>query len=206
MRASEHSEAEKRYHWRRKIVLELSNMSEVRTYGATAKWLHWVIGVLVIIMLVGGRTLEGLPIDERTEIIMVHSGLGTLVLLLMIIRASWRAGHPVPGPVATMGALQARLSKWMHLALYGLLILQPILGLLQAMFITDYSVVAFGLIDYSAFAADDESLARIFHVAHGLNSLIISALVIGHIGAALYHHFIKKDDVLRRMWPRGKVS
>ena len=184
----------------------MSESSVAIEYGATAKWLHWLVAAIVILMLIGGRTLEALPLDEREQIIMVHSGLGTLVLALMLVRLWWRRGHPVPGPVSTMGATQVKLSKIMHGALYVLLILQPTFGILQAMFITDYRIVAFGLIDYSGLAGANANLARAFHVAHGLNSLILTVLVLGHVGAGLYHQFVQKDEVLRRMWPRGKVE
>lgn len=175
-------------------------------YGGTTKWLHWGIGLIVIIMLIGGRTMESLPLSEREQIIMVHSGLGTLVLLLMLARWSWRLSHEVPGPTITMGSTQIRLSKVMHWAFYVLLVLQPIFGILQAVFIQDYQIVAFGMIDYSSLATGDPAVARFFHVAHGLNATILSVLVLGHIGAALYHHFRQKDDVLRRMLPYGKVD
>ncbi len=181
-------------------------MSEVLKYGATAKWLHWLIAFVVIIMLIFGPGLEDLPLDEREQMIMGHSGLGTLVLIMMLIRWPWRLTHEVPGPTSTMGPWQTKLSKIMHWALYVLIFLQPIFGILQAMFITDYEIVAFGVIDYSSMAADDADLARAFHIAHGLNAAIISLLVLGHIGAAFYHHFFQKDDVLRRMLPFGKVG
>jgi cytochrome b561 len=155
-------------------------------------------------MLLGGQTLESLPLSEREQTIMVHSGLGTLVLLLMLVRWYWRLNHEVPGPTATMSALQTRLARGMHWGLYVLLVLQPVFGIAQAMFLPDYRVVAFGILDYSAMAGSDAGLARVFHVLHGLNALIISALVIGHIGAGLYHHFVQKDEVVRRMWPGGK--
>ncbi|TNF86417.1 MAG: hypothetical protein EP301_08680 [Gammaproteobacteria bacterium] len=174
-------------------------------YNATAKWLHWLVGVIIIVMLIAGRTLEALPIDERTQIIMVHSGLGTLVLALLLIRLWWRRGHPVPGPTPNMTARQASLSALMHRALYTLFILQALFGIGQAMFLTEYPVVAFGIIDYSALAGGNEGLAKAFHIAHGINSVLLSILVLGHIGAALYHHFVQKDVVLRRMLPGGKV-
>lgn len=181
-------------------------MSEIIKYGATAKWLHWLVGVIAIVMLIAGRTLESLPLDERTQIIMVHSGLGTLVLVLMLLRLWWRRTHTPPAPVETMSATQTRLSVWMHRALYLLFILQALFGIGQAMFITDYQIVAFGLINYSGMAAGNAELARVFHVLHGVNSVLLSLLVLGHIGAALYHHFVQRDDVLRRMLPFGKVS
>lgn len=174
-------------------------------YGATAKWLHWITAVIIIVMLIAGRTLESLPIDERTQIIMVHSGLGTLVLLLMLTRLWWRRGHPAPGPTDNMSARQASLSTLMHRALYVLVLLQVCFGVGQAMFLTEYPVVAFGLIDYSAMAAGNAGIAKAFHIAHGLNSILLSILVLGHIGAAIYHHFVQKDAVLRRMLPGGKV-
>jgi cytochrome b561 len=180
-------------------------MAEILKYGATAKWLHWLIAFFVILMLIFGRTLEALPITERQEMIMGHSGLGTLVLLLMLFRWPWRLTHEPPGPTQTMGPWQVRLSKAMHWGLYALIVLQPLLGIGQAMFITEYNVVAFNLIDYSSLASADANKARIFHILHGLNATVLSVLVIGHIGAGLYHHFVQKDSVMRRMLPRGKV-
>jgi cytochrome b561 len=181
-------------------------MSNNVNYGATAKWLHWLVGVIAIVMLIAGRTLESLPLDERTQIIMVHSGLGTLVLLLMIVRLVWRRTHTPPPLPEGIGANQVRLSLWMHRALYVLFILQALFGIGQAMFLSDYEVVAFGFLNYSAMAADDAGLARVFHVLHGVNSALLSLLVLGHIGAALYHHFVQKDNVLRRMLPFGRVE
>ena len=181
-------------------------MSGSLKFDPTAKWLHWLIGTIVIIMLIFGRTMEALPLTEREVIIMAHSGLGTLVLLLMLARWGWRLSHEPPAEISTMGAWQSRLAKLMHWSLYVLLVVQPILGILQAMYIADYEILAFGVIDYSALAADDAERARVFHVLHGLNATVLSILVIGHIGAGLYHHFIKKDTVLRRMLPFGRVD
>ena len=181
-------------------------MSRSLKFDPTAKWLHWLIGTIVIIMLIFGRTMEALPLTEREVIIMAHSGLGTLVLLLMLARWGWRLSHEPPAEISTMGTWQTRLAKLMHWSLYVLLVVQPILGILQAMYIADYEILAFGVIDYSALAADDAERARVFHVLHGLNATVLSILVIGHIGAGLYHHFIKKDAVLRRMLPFSRVD
>ncbi|MBH79146.1 MAG: hypothetical protein CMQ49_01385 [Gammaproteobacteria bacterium] len=175
-------------------------------YGATAKWLHWLVGVIAIIMLIFGSGLEDMPLDQRQQIIMGHSGLGTLVLLFMVVRWRWRLSHEPPGPTPNMGAWQTKLSKWVHWTLYVVMVLQPIFGILQAMYITDYEVVAFGLINYSGMAEDNAERAQLFHVLHGLNAGIIMLLVIGHVVASLYHHFVQKDDVLRRMLPFGKVK
>lgn len=175
-------------------------------YTATAKWLHWFLGLVVIVMLIFGRGLEGMEIPERTETLMIHSGLGTIVLILMIVRLAWRKTHQPPDAEASMSTMQVRLSLIMHLSLYGLLILQPILGILQAAYITEYQVLAFGVIDYASLATDDAGMARIFHIMHGINATVLSVLVLGHIGAAFYHHFVRKDQTMRKMIPFGKVK
>ena len=181
-------------------------MSEVLKYGATAKWLHWLVAALIIIMLIFGPGLEDMPLDQREQTIMGHAGLGTLVLILMLIRWPWRLTHEPPGPTEAMAPWQIRLAHIMHWALYVLIPLQVIFGILQAMYITDYEVIAFGLIDYSSWGDDDKDMARIFHICHGLNSKILTLLVLGHFGASLYHHFAQKDAVLKRMLPFGKVD
>ena len=104
-----------------------------------------------------------------------------------------------------MGIWQTRLAKAMHWSLYTLLVLQPILGISQAMFITEYDVVAFGVMDYSSLAAADEDRVVFFHVLHSINATVLSVLVLCHIAAGLYHHFYQKDNVLKRMLPYGKV-
>tara|TARA_A100001037_G_C15138001_1_gene632120 strand:+ start:1229 stop:1519 length:291 start_codon:yes stop_codon:yes gene_type:complete len=91
-----------------------------------------------------------------------------------------------------------------HWTLYALLLAQPIFGILQAMYISDYDIIAFGLINYSEFAQGNARKAQFFHALHGANATIISILVIIHVLAALYHHFFQKDNVLRRMLPGNK--
>ena len=174
-------------------------------HNSTSKWLHWSVGTIAIIMLVFGSGLDSLPIDQRQQIIMGHSGLGTLVLLLMVIRSRWRLKNLPPGPTSNMKRWQILASNWMHWSLYSLLLAQPIFGILQAMYITEYEIVAFGLINYSDLATDNQAKAQIFHILHGVNATVLSILVLIHIFAAFYHHLIQKDDVLRRMLPLGKV-
>jgi cytochrome b561 len=178
-------------------------MSESKSYDGLAKTLHWLIAVIVILMLIAGRTLEDLPLDERVQIIMVHSGLGTLVFVLMLARLAWRMTH-TPPTQDTMPSWQEKSSLLVHWAFYGLLLLQPVFGLLQAAYI-DYQVLAFGVLDYSGLAVDNKDMHKLFHRLHGLNATVLSLLVLIHAAAALIHHFYQKDNVLRRMWPRAKL-
>ena len=68
------------------------------SYDTIAKSLHWVIAVVVLLMLIFARQLDDMADAERVEMIKFHSGLGTSVLILMVLRLLWRLRHPPPAP------------------------------------------------------------------------------------------------------------
>ena len=172
------------------------------SYTRTAKTLHWMAALFMSVMLIFGWGLEDMPLDEKVQTLVIHSSLGISVLLLMIARLLWRRGHPAPDLPNTMPSWQATASKASHFALYFFAITQPIWGIGQSLF-AKYDVSPFGVGSLSQ--GYDATLNQIFHVLHGLNAFILSALVILHIVAALYHHFIQKDIVLKRMLPFSKI-
>ena len=179
-------------------------MTDRKSYDGVAKTLHWIIAILVLLMLTFGWSMEDMPLDERQQTMMGHSGLGTIVLVLMLVRWGWRLLRGAPAPVE-MPAWQHKASVFVHWAFYGLLVLQPIFGILQAAYI-DYEVLAFGVIDYSGLAVANEDMYTLFHRMHGLTGRILVLLVSVHIIAALVHHFYQKDATLRRMLPFSKVE
>lgn len=180
-----------------------SLVGEKVVYDAVAKWLHWLIALIVLVMLTAGWGLGDLADEELVEVIKIHSGLGTLVLVLMLFRWGWRMTHQPPEP-EPMPAWQRKMASLMHWAFYGLLVLQPVFGILQAAYI-NFSVKAFGLINYSGLAEDNEEVAHLFHELHEVTAMLLVLLVLAHILVAIYHHVIAKDNVLRRMIPFGKI-
>ncbi|MEQ9520777.1 MAG: cytochrome b/b6 domain-containing protein [Parvibaculum sp.] len=171
-------------------------------YDAIAKTLHWIVALFMIVMLTFGWGLEDMEIDEKVQTLVIHSSLGASVFLLMIARLLWRRGHTPPALPDHMPAWQVTASKMSHHSLYFFVILQPLFGLGQSMF-ADYDVRPFGLFSVSMGA--NEGLHKIFHVLHGLNGMLLVALVALHVAAALYHHFVQNDTVLKRMLPYGRV-
>ena len=171
-------------------------------YDGVAKTLHWIVALFMIVMLTFGWTLEDMPLDEKVQTLVIHSSLGASVFLLMIARLLWRRGHTPPALPEDMPGWQVMSSKFSHHGLYFFVILQPLFGLGQSMF-ADYDVKPFGLMSVNL--GVNESLHQIFHVLHGLNGRLLVALVLLHLGAALYHHFVQKDTVLKRMLPYGRV-
>ncbi len=171
-------------------------------YDAVAKVLHWTVALLMLVMLGAGWTLGDLPLDEKVQTLVIHSSLGLSVLLLMVARLLWRRTHTPPALPDHMPGWQVSASKISHRALYFFAILQPILGVAQSAY-ANFEVRPFGLFTVSQGA--DESLYEIFHELHELNAMILIGLVLTHLGAALYHHFIQKDTVLKRMLPFGRT-
>jgi cytochrome b561 len=170
-----------------------------QTYGRTAKWLHWVTGLAIILLLVGGPLFHFLPETEKvTRAASGHAGLGTLVLILMLVRLYWRSRHPV-APTA-MPDWQTRLSLLVHRLLYACALLQPVFGILMAV-TSPWDVVAFNRYNYSAVMVTNETWHLIFHLCHRINGVLLAMTVIAHIAAVIYHQLIMRDGLLNRMLP-----
>jgi cytochrome b561 len=177
---------------------------EKKSYDSVAKTLHWLIALIAILMLIAGWGLEDLSLEEKTQVIMIHSGLGTTVFVLMLLRLIWRLTHQPPTPLLVPD-WQQKVSTVVHGSFYVLLMMQPIFGVLQAAYI-DYPVLAFGVIEYSALAVDSEDTYLLFHRLHGLTAFTLILLILVHAGAALGRHFYLKDNVMKRMLPFAKVE
>lgn len=169
-----------------------------QSYSGVAKAFHWTIVVLIALMLYGGWTAEDLPREERLGVMQIHAGIGLVILILMAGRLAWRLGHPAPALPAGLPRWQAIASKATHHGLYFLVILQPLLGLLITT-TSKFNLQAFGILGLQV--APNETLHELGETLHGLNAWLIAALIALHIAAALYHHFMRHDNVLKRMLP-----
>ena len=104
-----------------------------------------------------------------------------------------------PPPVATLTALERIVSHAVHVVLYILLLVVPLLGWAG---ISAYPALdVFGLFNLPSILPADQALANRILGVHGLLAQILGLLAAVHIAAALYHRFIRRDGVLRRMWP-----
>ena len=173
-----------------------------QSYSSIAKTFHWTIMVLVLLMLYGGFTSEDLPKEDRLGFFQTHAGLGIVILILMLGRILWRRTHPVPDLPDNMPRWQQIASKATHHGLYLLVLLQPIFGLLTVS-ASKFNLKAFGVVGLQV--APNETIHEIGETLHGINAWIITALIALHFAAALYHHFILRDNVLKRMLPFVKA-
>jgi cytochrome b561 len=126
----------------------------------------------------------------------LHQSLGLLVVVLYLVRITWMnwAGKPK----ALGNKMEQFAAHMAHMALYGILLLMPLSGLLIAVAKAKETVV-FGLFSIPGLAERNSGLIDFAYGAHSLLEIVCYLLVAAHVGAALYHHFILKDETLSRM-------
>jgi cytochrome b561 len=172
-------------------------MSAPKRYNPALVGLHWLVAALIFIMLVMGYTrLGGTPNDAaKIQTLGLHMPIGITIVVLTVIRFAVRLSTKKPAPATAGHPLLDKLGVATHYLLYlaalsmGLsgMGISALAGLPAIVFERSGSLPA----DFAAFGPA---------IAHGFLSFVLSGLVLMHIGAALYHQFIRKDNLLARMW------
>ncbi len=170
-------------------------------YTTTAKSLHWLMAVLFFGMLGLGFYMQGLPLSpEKLKLYSWHKWIGVTVFLLALIRLAWRVTHQPPALPQSMPRLMQVAAHAGHHMLYMLMFLIPLSGWLMSS-AKGFQTVWFGILPIPDLLEKNKELGDLLLTVHvSLNYLFIAVLA-GHIGAALKHHFIDKDDILTRMLP-----
>lgn len=170
-------------------------------YSATAKTLHWLIVLLVLAQFVVAFLMPGIGRDTVLEpLITRHFSLGILILVIMAIRLVLRLRHPVPLDTPGLAAWERWSAYATHSLFYLILLIGPFLGWASAS-AHSLQVNVFGLIPLPSIAAPKAHWALTAGDIHALMMWVLLALIALHAAAALYHHFFRHDDVLRRMLP-----
>ena len=174
---------------------------EATIYDPVARLLHWLVFALLALQFAVAWTMPDMHRDTRPEgLIAWHLSIGTLILLVIVLRLLWRLRHPAPPPLATVPPWLQALSRLLHFLLYALLLSLPLLGWGNASS-RGWDVSLFGLIPLPRLLAQGSSLGHALGDIHSLIATILLILVGAHGAAALYHHFIVKDRTLARMLP-----
>lgn len=175
-------------------------------YGGVAQVFHWAIAALVIGIIALGFYMEDLPLGpQKFELYQIHKSLGLTVLGLVVLRVLWRLFNPPPPLPEDLGGLEKRAAKASHLLLYVLLFAQPAVGFLQSN-AANFPVVYWGFLPLPALIGPNEAIADDLLTLHAALGILFATLVIVHSIAALRHHFLLRDDVLRRMLPGGAAG
>lgn len=186
-------------------------LSDRDGWGWVARLLHWATAGLVAVQF--GLALRIATTDDlvqRFETAQTHKSWGAAVLLVVVLRLSWRLiDRARPAMPPGMPAWQVRAARASHALLYLGLVTVPVAGWvyasaspLQTLMQVDNEVFGIFVLP-DPWPTGSEPLADAAHTIHVTAALALLGLVAIHAGAALAHHIVRRDDVLARMtWRR----
>jgi len=170
-------------------------------YTRTAMSLHWLIALMLFGMFGLGLYMTELPLSPtKLKLYSYHKWAGVTLFLLVLLRLGWRVTHTPPALPLSMPAWQVRAAAAGHHLLYILMIAAPLSGWLMSS-AKGFQTVWFGVLPLPDLLDKNEALGDTLLLVHRFLNYFFMAVVIGHILAAIKHHFIDRDGLLSRMLP-----
>jgi cytochrome b561 len=167
-------------------------------YDRTTIWLHWTTVGLIAGLWVIGQTADLIPRGPfRTGIWSIHVTLGIVTAFVLLTRVAWRAHFGRVLPPADTGILYV-IAKATHYTLYVLLAAVVVLGIADASY-RGFSL--FGVWSVPQFGTGDRAIRHSIDEWHELGANVLMLVGIIHALAALGHHYVWRDRLLRRMQP-----
>jgi cytochrome b561 len=174
------------------------------TYSAGARHFHWITAAAVFVMVPVGiymtNRAAATNFDALTGTLYSWHKLGGFIVLWIILaRLAYRIGKGAPPDEPTIEPWQKTVAHLTHWSIYALLVAVPLLGW--------YATSLYGALgtplgfSLPAIAAKNEAASETVYMLHKGGAIVLTLLALMHIGAGLYHHIIRKDNVLRRMLP-----
>lgn len=170
-------------------------------YTPIAKWFHWITAGLMAVALPTGLVIQHIKDSDKMAFYAIHESAGLTLFIVASLRLWYRIRHPVPVD-ANVPAPMRLAATAVHHALYGALILQPLLGFFATNafgFPMQGPTAYLGFIDLPKFMPVMEALANALLWAHRWLGWTIGALLVAHIGAVIFHQAIRRDGTLTRM-------
>ena len=176
-------------------------------YDRVAVGLHWLIALAIIGMLAFGWLLDDVPKEMKFQLYQLHKSIGITILVLSVFRLAWRATHPAPPLPSATKPWEALLAKGTHVALYILMIGIPLAGwAMVSASPRNLPTVLYGVIPWPHLPVlptleNKKEVSELAGKLHGVFASSLAVLLVLHLGAAVKHHFVVKDDILLRIAP-----
>lgn len=167
-------------------------------WGKVSIWFHWIMAFLIIGMLGVGVYMTGLPpSDTKWMLYGLHKTFGVILLILVLIRLIWRLSHSIPDlpPLSPLHYFMAKVSPWV---LYFLMLIMPLSGYVMSV-AGGHPIAIFNWVTLPDLIGPNKPLAALANQTHGIAGNIFIVVLFFHFSAALYHHWILKNDILKRM-------
>lgn len=170
-------------------------------FGLISQLFHWGTFFLFVSLFVLAEIAEDAPKGpEKWALYDLHKSIGISILFVVFLRLSWRLANPVPEPIGAVSRWIEKAASVGHFLLYVVMFLMPLSGYVMSVS-GGHDVSWFGLFKLPSLLGKNEGLHELTEEFHEVMAAVILVLVATHLLAALWHHFIVKDNVLRRMLP-----
>lgn len=182
--------------------------SKSTAYNPISKLQHWLMALIWIsawvIGFIGVHFRDEL--NTHHQLTFLHKAIASTVIFLTALRIVWRLIHPTPALPDTMSPLMQRAAHLGHYALYAVaLIALPLSGWMWSS-VADKPIMMLGFIHLPMLVAPAPEYYDTAKLIHQCLAWSFGVVVLGHIGAALKHHFVDQDGVLQSMLPGQKAS
>lgn len=173
-------------------------LTEAPGYGIVAKLLHWLIFILLVLQYVIGSIMPHIGRNTVNEgWVSRHLSVGAAILFFIVIRLAWRLIFPV-SELATLARWERVLSVFTHWALYLLVLTMTLLGWAAAN-ARGWDVNLFGVVTLPKISPTGSAWGHESGDIHNILVYVLLGFILLHVGAALYHYFVKHDEVASRM-------
>ncbi len=174
-------------------------------YSAASRHLHWLTAGFVFVMIPVGVIMSDRGDrniwDATTNALYSgHKLAGFILMFILVARLGWRLAKGAPPDEPTLEPWQKTLSHVVHWAMYALLFGMVITGWVGVSLFPALEI--FGLFSLPGIVAPNEKAAATAFMLHRIFGYALAGLIAMHVGAALFHHFVRRDGVLRRMLPK----
>jgi len=176
-------------------------------WGALVRVFHWLVALLIVAQGTIGLAMVQMGLTPaKVRVFALHKSIGMTILALVLLRIAWRLTERRPADPPAMPRWQRHAAHALHLALYGLILAIPLSGWWFNS-AANAPLVWFGWFDLPSLTGGFDPLWKPRALLlHQTLFWVLVALLVAHVGAALWHHFKERDDVLWRMTigPRRK--
>ena len=175
-------------------------------YGSVTKTFHWVTAILILILMPLGSIANGAPFETSEELarkawlFSLHKTLGVAVFFVALLRIGWAISQPKPLPLHPERKLETFAAEVAHWLLYGSLVLVPLSGWIHHAATTGFAPIWWPFGQELLFVPKDENLAHLAGDIHWIWTKVLLVTLLAHVGGALKHVVIDKDETLKRMW------
>jgi len=171
-------------------------------YKAPARWLHWVVAILVFAMIPVGALMvqDGLGRSLQNGLFIFHKNTGVIVAILVAVRLIYRWRNPPPTLPRALPLWQRRIASLTHMILYTLIVVMPVSGYVRVR-TGGFPIELLDALGIGTFLPKSDAIANAAKSLHYAGAWALATVIALHVGAALQHALIKRDGVFQRMWP-----